>query len=107
MNYNYLINSSINQLSDGINFIINEINKEDSNYSVEYLILYCEKLLECTYNKFRNDDFEYLEPYIVYYKNSFKFIPASLKVSVILLLSIYNELKYKIDNRNYIVRVKK
>ena len=93
MNYDYLILSSIGELSDGINFIINEMNKGYDNYSIEYLILYCEKLLECTFNKFRNDDFEYLQPYIVYYNNSFKFVPVDLNVSIIALLNIYKELK--------------
>ena len=107
MNYNYLVNSSICELNDGINFIINEMNKSDDNYLIEYLILYCEKLLECTFNKYRNDDFEYLQPCIVYYNNSFKFIPVELNLSVSTLLTIYKELKQKINNNDYVVRIKK
>lgn len=105
MNYDYLINSSINEINMGINIINNELVKEENCYSLEYLILYCEKLLECTFNRFRNDDYEYLKPCIVYYNNYFKFIPVELETSIKSLITIYDLLKQNnIDSK---VRLKK
>ena len=106
MNYDYLIKSSIKELQSGINFIINEIIKRDATYTNEYMIIYCEKLLECTFNKFRNDDFEYLQPCIVNYKGNFKFIPIELKSPIESLLVFYKQFKEKnIENNK--IKVKK
>lgn len=93
MNYDYLIKSSSYELESGFNFIINEIINKGNNYTNEYVILFCEKLLECTFNKFRNDDFEYLHPCIVNYNNSFRFIPVELKQLCESLIKFYELFK--------------
>ena len=106
MNYDYLVKSTIKELKNGINFIINEIVKRDVTHTNEYMVMYCEKLLECTFNRFRNDDFEYLQPCIVNYNDSFKFIPVELKASIESLLVFYKQFKEKSITNNKI-RVKK
>lgn len=94
--YDYLISSSISELTEGTQKIINILDSDLFNSTfIDYLILYSEKLLECTFNKFRNDDFEHLKPTIIYYKNNFKFVPIELKESIDKLLSIYEQLMQK------------
>lgn len=93
VNYDYLINSSLLEINEGIQRISDIYNSELFNSTfIDYLVLYSEKILECTFNKFRNDDYDYLKPCIVYYNNAFKFVPIELKESIEKLLGVRDQL---------------
>ena len=106
MNYNDLINELLTEMNDGIKFLTKSFDNE-SNLCHDDLLNYCEGILDKTFSKFKNDDFEYLKPSIVFYKNRFNFIPVELYATASALNDIYNKL---LNNKNEVmsmVKIKK
>jgi len=67
--------------------------------NIDYNIKQVETILEEVFSKFKNDDFEHLNPASFVYKNTIKFVPVELKKqvqSLLIWIEMMEQSKYEI-----------